>query len=140
MKETGERPVDIEVGNAWEGRSVKFPETNWIVGEFLTIPRDSLRHMQRSEGTQGGARATNIGIKWFVHQPSDDPEWGENKGKSIGRTLSILASSGEFEISFGHYRVTLDSPGDFVVWGPELYHSWRPLKTSTVVSFRWTPE
>jgi hypothetical protein len=146
MKEIGTRPSGLEVGNAWQLRDPQKPMTNWIVGEFSTIDAESLRFMQQGDTTQNktGARATDIAIKWFVHQPDDPPAWGAVKPTSEGRTMSILAGDGEFELSFqtdgDHYTLTLNIPGDFAIWGPDLAHSWRPLKTSTVLTVRWKPE
>ena len=88
--------------------------------------------------------STDIAVKWFVHQPGDPSAWGENKPTSTGRTISILAGDGEFELAFTEsdeqYTVTLDLPGDFAIWGPGLGHSWTPNKTSTILTIRWIPK
>ena len=96
MKESGTKPDGVEIGNAWEMRSPDHPATNWIVGNFPKIPAHSLRFMQQtnSNGDVAGDTATDIAMKWFVHNPSDDPALGENKPTSGGRTMSILAGEG----------------------------------------------
>lgn len=145
MKIVGKTPDGLEVGNAWEVRSPEIPKTNWIVGSFPAIPPESLRFMRQSDAKEGveGEGATDVGIKWFVHAPTDDPSWGENKETSAGRTMSILAGEGEFELVFKKddvsCAVTLDQSGDFAIWGPGLSHSWTPLKVSTIVTLRWKP-
>ena len=123
MRELGTRPNGLEIGNAWELRSLDVPMTNWIVGEGPTIPTNSLRFMRQFNKNKGitGDSATDVAIKWFVHSPEDDPDWGGKKPKSDGRTMSILASEGEFQLVFTKdettYTLTLDQPGDFAIWG-----------------------
>ncbi|MFK8185982.1 MAG: hypothetical protein AB8B99_21615 [Phormidesmis sp.] len=146
MRNTGTKPDGLEIGNAWEMRSPDIPNTNWFVGDFPTIPKTSLRFMQQSdpENNVEGDTATDIAIKWFLHSPSDPPEWGNNKPTSLGRSMSILAGDGEFELTFTTkdqiYTLTLDTPGDFAIYGPGLEHSWRPLKPSPILTVRWNPE
>ena len=144
MRNDGIKPDGLEVGNAWELRSPDIPNTNWFVGEFPTIPETSLRFMQQSNQDVAGDTAKDIAIKWFLHAPNDPPEWGHNKPTSAGRSMSILVGDGEFEITFSKndqlYTLTLDTPGDFAIWGPGLEHSWRSLKTSPVLTVRWNPD
>ena len=144
MQETGTKPDGLEVGNAWELRSPDIPNTNWFVGEFPTIPKTSLRFMQQSNQAVEGDTAKDISIKWFLHSPNDPAEWGNNKPTSAGRSMSILAGEGEFEITFSNnsqtYTLTLDTPGDFAIWGSGLEHSWRSLKISPILTVRWNPD
>jgi hypothetical protein len=143
MKVVGDQLVGLEFGNAWQLRSQDRPETNWIVGSFPTIAPESLRFMQQSNVTNGvvGDSATDIAIKWFLHTPQDDPAWGINKPISSGRTLSLLAGAGEFELTFTLadqcLTLVLDQPGDFAIWGSGLFHAWRSLKVSPILTVRW---
>ncbi|MFY7695706.1 MAG: hypothetical protein ACOVQK_05115, partial [Cyanobium sp.] len=79
---------------------------------------------------------------WFVHDPADPPAWGETKPLSTGRSLSLLAGDGAFELHFQRegkeLRLLLDRAGDFALWGPGLAHRWRVLKPSTVMTLRWS--
>ncbi|MEM9162038.1 MAG: hypothetical protein AAGC54_03080 [Cyanobacteria bacterium P01_F01_bin.4] len=146
MKATGNKPSSLEVGHAWELRSPEILHTNWIVGDFPTIPMGSLRFMQQTNLAKDivGDTAKDIAIKWFLHTPDDPAAWGVNKPTSQGRTISILAGEGEFELTFTQadqpYILTLDTPGDFAIWGPGLKHAWRPLKPSPILTVRWTPD
>lgn len=146
MREVGNIPKGVEVGNAWANRCPDIPQTNWIIGMFPTIPTKSLRYMPQSdlEGDGAGVSVTDLCVKWFVHQPGDPIEWGTNKPLSTGCTMAMLTSPGEFEISFSTerqpYVVTFTEPGDFAVWGPGLEHSWRPLQTSSTLTVRWKPK
>ncbi len=146
MKIAGDKPDQLEWGNAWDDLYQGGAATNWIVGATGLIPVDSLRFMQQENAERGIAadRAKNVAVKWFIHQPTDPAEWGANKPTSVGRTLSLLTNDGEFELFFsdGHARikVTLDRPGDFAIWGAGLEHSWTVLKTSAIVTIRWQPD
>ncbi|MEM9907516.1 MAG: hypothetical protein AAF921_21100 [Cyanobacteria bacterium P01_D01_bin.44] len=143
MKVIGSKPSGLEIGNAWALRSPDLPHTNWIVGNFPTIPADSLRFMQQTNAAKGiaGDTAKDLAIKWFLHTPDDPREWGLNKPTSQGRTMSLLAGEGEFELTFTQgnqqYILTLETPGDFAIWGPGLEHTWRPLKPSPILTVRW---
>lgn len=145
MKENGTRLDGIEVGNAWEIRSTEHPQTNWLVGNF-PMSRGSLRFMQQTNAQErvAGDMASDIAVKWFQHD-ADEPElWGINKPISVGRTLSILVGDGKFELLFTkddyRYVLTLDRPGDFVIWGPGLGHSWRTIENCTILTVRWRPQ
>lgn len=140
MKWWGTKLEGVEFGNAWALRSPETPHTNWIVGDHPGIPADSLRHFQHGDPPQGGM-AQNLAVKWFEHSPDDPTSWGRCKSLSRGCTLSLLVGTGCFELFFRHgdaeLTVVLESPGDFVVWGPGVHHGWRVLKHSTVMTLRW---
>jgi hypothetical protein len=101
MKIEGKMPAGLEVGNAWDLHAADSP-TNWIVGETAHIPSDSLRFMQRDNAQSGkvATKAKHLGVKWFMHKPDDPPAWGQKKQTSEGRTMSLLAGEGEFELVF----------------------------------------
>ena len=147
----------LEVGNAWTLRPPEAPHTNWVVGDHPSIPLESLRFL-RHDGHPDGAQAVEgMALKWFAHSPADPPEWGENKPLSTGRTLSLLAGPGAFELWFARggvgggeavgsdgsaevseeVSVLLEDPGDFALWGPGLAHRWRVWQPSLVVTLRW---
>jgi hypothetical protein len=131
----------VELGNAWALRSPDTPHTNWVVGDHGGIPEGSLRFLRHGGNPQGAEVVEGMALKWFVHFPSDAPEWGEGKPISSGRSLSLLAGEGSFELHFQRGAeeqiVLLENPGDFVVWGPGLAHRWRALKPSAVITLRW---
>jgi hypothetical protein len=144
MREHGTRPEGLETGNAWDLYEPG-DKTNWIVGETDLIPENSLRFMRQDNQAQHieAIKAKNLAVKWFVHQPTDPPEWGKRKPSSKGRSMSVLVGEGEFKLMFsiggGVYTVVLDRPGDFVIWGEALDHSWMPIKNSTILTIRWEP-
>jgi hypothetical protein len=131
----------VELGNAWALRSLETPHTNWVVGDHGGISAESLRFLRHRSHPEGAQPVEDVALKWFAHHPDDPPEWGEIKPLSTGRTLSLLAGEGAFELCFSRegeaLRVVLEEPGDFVIWGPGLSHSWRTLQPSLVVTLRW---
>jgi len=133
----------LEVGNAWALRSPEMPHTNWLVGDHLGIPVQSLRFLRHRGDPAGAEPVENLALKWFVHDPADPAAWGEAKPVSSGRTLSLLAGEGAFELRFwrGEQQlvVVLEEPGDFALWGAGIGHSWRALKPSMVMTLRWDP-
>ena len=138
------RGVDLEgleIGNAWALRSPEAPHTNWVVGDHPAIPVESLRLFRRGGNPDGPQGVEDLALKWFVHSPADPPEWGQGKPISTGRTLSLLAGEGAFELCFRRGGeaswVLLEKPGDFALWGAGLKHSWRVLQPSLVVTLRW---
>jgi hypothetical protein len=152
MKVDGEPLEGLEHGNAWALRRPEQPSTNWLVGDHAAIPLDSLRFVghgspgrELGSGPSGGTAEPleGLAIKWFQHTPQDDPGWGRGKPTSVGRTLSLLAGPGAFELSFRRdgrtCTLVLEHPGDFAIWGEGLEHRWRALEPSTVLTVRWQP-
>lgn len=152
MKVDGEPLEGLEHGNAWALRQPEQPSTNWVVGDHIAIPPDSLRFVGHGrsgcgpggDSGGGGEPLEGLAIKWFQHTPEDDPGWGRGKPTSVGRTLSLLAGPGAFELSFRRdgrtCTLVLEQPGDFVIWGEGLEHRWRALEPSTVLTVRWQHE
>jgi hypothetical protein len=140
MRRWGEAIEGLELGNAWALRSPDAPHTNWVVGDHGGIPLESLRLVRHG----GPAGVEGLALKWFAHAPEDPPEWGQGKPISSGRTLSLLAGAGAFELWFRRggqeAGVVLDEPGDFALWGAGLEHGWRVLRASLVVTLRWSVE
>ena len=141
MRHSGVKLDGLEVGNAWALRSPEAPHTNWVVGDHPAIPAESLRFLRHRGHPEGAHGVEDLALKWFAHSPGDPPEWGEGKPPSTGRTLSLLAGPGAFELCFGRGGaeawVVLEEPGDFALWGPGLTHRWRVLQPSLVVTLRW---
>ncbi len=146
MRRNGIDLEGLEYGNAWELRPPDQPHSNWIIGDHPAIPTDSLRfvrHRSEASGLETPALVQNLSLKWFEHQLGDCPAWGQAKPASQGRTISLLAGEGEFELRFrrgpGELVLVLDVPGDYVIWGEGLEHSWRPLRPSSLLTLRWLP-
>ena len=146
MRRHGVDLEGLEYGNAWQLRPPDQPQSNWIIGDHPAIPTDSrrfVRHRTEAPGLETPDLMQNLSLKWFEHQLDDCPAWGQNKPPSQGRTLSLLAGEGEFELRFrrgsGELVLVLDVPGDYALWGEGLEHSWRPLRPSSLLTLRWLP-
>ncbi|MEB3318914.1 MAG: hypothetical protein VKO39_12350 [Cyanobacteriota bacterium] len=141
MRHWGAELEGLEIGNAWSLRSPEAPHTNWLVGDHPAIPSASLRFLRHGSHPAGAQDVAGLALKWFAHSPADPTEWGQGKPISTGRTLSLLAGEGAFELWFGQgekeMRVLLEQPGDFALWGPGLAHQWRVIQPSLVVTLRW---
>lgn len=129
---------NVEFGNA---NDVDTNGTGWFVGfsEWTKTSSTGLRHVPVGEPSAG------LCVKWFAH-PAGDPS-GEAKPLSEGRTMSILVSpTSEFRIEFS---TTVDFPngdllthtlrrvGDFVIWGPGIFHRAFGIQPASVITVRW---
>ena len=133
--------MDIEVGNAGD---LDTRGTGWWIG-FSDWTKDggaNLRHMPAQAAARG------VSAKWYAH-PAGHPN-GEPKPISEGRSLSLLVGApGEFRIDFSRDPAfppdrsvshVMRRPGDFIAWGPGLYHRSFGLRDSTILTLRWVPE
>jgi mannose-6-phosphate isomerase-like protein (cupin superfamily) len=91
----------------------------WLLGHFMPT---GIRH------------STDVEVKWGVHPPGDTrAEWvtGER------RTALLVLISGRFHMEFRGRTVVLAEPGDYVVWGPGVDHSWYAPEAAVVLTVRW---
>ena len=134
---TGYLLQEVEFGSAWH--VYPGPEKNgWLVGFSAT---SALRFMPKE------AKASEIAIKWYEHDPAESERMGKNKPISQGRSISILVNEGgRFEVRFWKDNpddplvVLLTKSSDFVIWGPGVNHEWRCLAPATILTVRWLPE
>lgn len=94
----------------------------WFVGHFLEYARH-------------GPRATSaVEIKWGTHPAGDArAEWAPGDERS---TLTGLVS-GRFRVDIPGEQVVMADPGDYVIFGPGVAHSWEALANSVVITVRW---
>jgi quercetin dioxygenase-like cupin family protein len=79
-------------------------------------------------------RNTDLEVKWFTHAKGETrPEWSP---ASSVRTLNILVR-GRFALLFPDHEVLLEKEGDFVLFGPDIAHSFRSEEESLVLTVRW---
>ena len=91
----------------------------WLLGHFIP---DGPRHSDAVE------------VKWGVH-PSGDTRDEWSTGET--RTTFVLLISGRHEIELRTGKVLLSRPGDYVVWGPGIDHTWRADQDSVLLTVRW---
>ena len=99
---------------------------SWLVGHFKDpgdIRYDEDVEVKVSSHVKGEARA----------------EW--TKGE-VRRTFFMLVS-GRWRIDLaveggdGGETIVLTKPGDYIVWGPGVAHTYRAEEDSTVITVRW---
>ena len=99
--------------------------SGWFIGQFVP-PELGLRHQ------------TDVELKWGVHPDGDkrtDPWANKN-----GATISVLVEGSlkvTFHIDGGEQEVMLRTKGDYVVFGPEVVHSWEAIGDTIVLSVRF---
>ncbi|WP_307834243.1 signal peptidase I [Paractinoplanes lichenicola] len=95
-------------------------EQGWLLGHFR--PPGDPRH------------STDVEIKWGRHPKGDRrAKWvtGEQ------RTALLILISGRFHVELPDRTVILTEPGDYVVWGKGVDHSWLAEQESVVLTVRW---
>jgi hypothetical protein len=108
---------EIYVGNA----DMDAPgDSGWLLGYFK--PVDDPRH------------SPDVEIKWGRHPTGDRrAEWVRGEE----RTALLMLISGRFHVELPDRTVVLTTPGDYVLWGPGVDHSWIAEEPSVVVTVRW---
>lgn len=92
----------------------------WLLGHFQ--PSDDPRHSDEVE------------IKWGVHPAGERrAEWVRGEAR---KTVAVLVS-GRFRLLFPERDALLAEPGDYVVWGKGVDHSWVAERDSVVLIVRW---
>jgi hypothetical protein len=108
---------EVYVGNA----DVDAPaERGWLMGYFR--PSDDPRH------------STDVEVKWGRH-PKGDRRATWVRGEQ--RTALLMLIHGRFHVELPDRTVVLTTPGDYVVWGKGVDHSWLAEQESVVVTVRW---
>ena len=111
-----------------QGKTTK----NWIVGHFKDSP---LLHSE------------DVEIKWDTIEAGAKNEAFSAQGE--GTSISMLVR-GRMEylfrvpqpaephkIEYVEIHRTLDKEGDFLIWGPKVYHWWHAFEDSLVITVRW---
>jgi hypothetical protein len=93
----------------------------WFLGHFVP-------------GAANPLRSEDVELKWFVHGKGEArSEWAP---PSPVRTLNVLIR-GSFVLMFPDREVALEREGDFVLFGPDVAHSYRSVEESLVLTVRW---
>jgi len=95
-------------------------ERGWLLGHFR--PPDDPRH------------STDVEIKWGRHPKGDRrAQWVTGDE----RTALLMLISGRFHVELPDRDVVLTEPGDYVIWGKGVDHSWFAAEESVVLTVRW---
>jgi hypothetical protein len=122
---TGDGGVSNRTDLVSVGNAVKDGKQGWFVGQFVP-PSFGLVRQQAVE------------IKWAQHAK------GERRlrfGKwPRATTISILINGAfvlRFKLADGMREAVLAAPGDYVAFGPGVYHSWEALEDCLVITVRF---
>lgn len=107
----------VYVGNAGVDGAT---DAGWLLGHFK--PPGDVRH------------SAEVEVKWGVHPAGETrSQWATGER----RTALLVLISGAFRIELPDRTVVLRAPGDYVVWGRGVDHSWYAERESTVLTVRW---
>jgi hypothetical protein len=99
--------------------------TGWFVGQF--VPAElGLRHQ------------TDVELKWGVHKDGEKRSYPW--ATATATTISVLIKGilhVTFEADGTSQLVTLQDAGDYIVFGPEVVHTWEAVGETTVLSVRF---
>jgi hypothetical protein len=95
-------------------------DRGWLLGHFKPVG-----HIRHSD---------DVEIKWGRH-PKGDRRATWVTGEQ--RTALLILISGRFHMEFPARTVVLTEPGDYVVWGRGVDHSWLAEQESVVLTVRW---
>ncbi len=107
------------------GNALKDGRNGWFVGQFMPT-------------SAGLAQQSAVEVKWGQH-----PRGERRRGLSLYKTSTTIAIliSGRFVtrliIDQSERQIVLDAPGDYLVFGPGISHSWEALEDSLVISVRF---
>ncbi len=99
--------------------------SGWFVGQF--VPSEF-----------GLRRQREVELKWGIHPDGEKrlQPWANQNGT----TISVLIE-GRLKVTFhvdGSLEdVTLQTKGDYVIFGPEVVHSWEAVGDTVVLSVRF---
>jgi hypothetical protein len=99
--------------------------SGWFVGQFVPA-------------ALGLRRQTAVELKWGIHPDGEKrPQPWANQN---GATISVLIEGGlkvTFHVEGAQQQVTLRTKGDYVIFGPEVVHSWEAIGDTIVLSVRF---
>lgn len=107
----------VYVGNAGVDGATN---AGWLLGHFM--PPGDVRH------------STDVEVKWGVHPAGEArSRWATGER----RTALLVLVSGRFRVELPDRTVVLGEPGDYVLWGRGVDHSWYAERESVVLTVRW---
>lgn len=107
----------VYVGNAGVDGATN---AGWLLGHFM--PAGDVRH------------STDVEVKWGVHPAGEArSRWATGER----RTALLVLVGGRFRVELPDRTVVLREPGDYVVWGRGVDHSWYAERESVVLTVRW---
>jgi hypothetical protein len=99
--------------------------TGWFIGQFVPAAL-GLRHQ------------TAVEVKWGLHPDGEKRvrPWAQGHGTTIAILLRG-ALRVEFHTGPIPELVTMKQEGDYVIYGPEMVHSWEAIGETLVLTLRF---
>jgi hypothetical protein len=100
-------------------------DSGWFIGQFIP-PEFGLR------------RQGEVELKWGIHPDGEKRRQPVANGN--GTTISVLIEGGfkvTFHVDGSLEDVTLRTKGDYVIFGPDVVHSWEAIGDAIVLSVRF---
>lgn len=99
--------------------------SGWFVGQFV-------------QAELGLRSQTEVELKWGIHPDGDKraQPWANRNGT----TISVLVEGClqvTFHVDGARQDVTLRTQGDYVIFGPDVVHSWEAVGDTIVLSVRF---
>lgn len=95
----------------------------WLLGHFVDPALGSVR------------QTTDLEVKWGVHPAGQTRPDGWTTGETRTSLLMLISGRWHQEMTVGTF--TLERPGDYLVWGPGIEHTWTAEADSTMLTVRW---
>ena len=85
-------------------------------------------------GEENPLRTGELELKWYTRAKGETrDQWAP--GNPV-KTLNVLIR-GHFVLLFPNQEIALEKEGDFVLFGPDVPHSFRSVEESLVLTVRW---
>lgn len=100
--------------------------TGWFVGQFIPA-------------AIGARHQTALELKWGVHPDGEHRKEGA-AADGYATTISVLIRGALrmwFDVDGSRQEMTLNNEGDYVIFGPEIVHSWQAIGETLVLSVRF---
>jgi hypothetical protein len=93
----------------------------WLVGHFIPA-------------SAGIRMSADVEVKWGIHPTGDKrAEWTADDQ----RTTLVVLVEGNFRVDLTEGHTVMTRPGDYLMWGPGIDHTWSALDDSIVITIRW---
>ena len=106
------------------GNALSEGRRGWFVGHFIPA-------------TAGLTHQSAVELKWYQHPQGERRRgWAQSR---TATTISVLISGAfvtRLRVDNTIREITLTVPGDYILFGPGVPHSWEALQESVVLSVR----
>jgi len=100
-------------------------DSGWFIGQFVPT-------------ALGARHQTEVEVKWGIHPAGESRPHAWANGKAT--TISVLVRGelrATFEVEGKSQVATLKNEGDYVIFGPDVVHSWEAIGDTVVLSVRF---